>query len=240
MPTISVLIPCYNEALYIWTAVKSVLRQSFHDWELIIVDDGSIDATPAALDKILRRCSQQSVMTSWQSHCGCAAATKHAIALATSPLCTILDGDDELEVDSLKTIVEFFQDHPEIGYAWSRYRARVENGGKWKEGRSKPLPEGKNLKEALLSGWWGALAQRSFRKEAYARTSGIDGSLPFAVDQQLAMLFANAGVPAVHIPTVTYLHLQHSQQMSAHHYKDQQRCRGEILKRLGGKYVRER
>ncbi|KKL19805.1 hypothetical protein LCGC14_2461820, partial [marine sediment metagenome] len=173
-------------------------------------------------------------------HKGCANATAKAIELATSPLCTILDGDDLLAEDSLAIIVKAFQECSNVGYMWSRYKARHEKSSHWKEGRSKQLPPGKTLKEALLSGWWGALAQRSFRKKVYLQTPGLDPSLPYAVDQQLGMLFANLGCEVMHLPQVTYLHLQHDKQMSAKHFKDQQRCRGEILKRLGGKYVKER
>jgi len=240
MAAISVLIPCYNEAPFIRAAVQSVLMQTFTDWELVIVDDSSTDGTSQVLDMLLRQYSESPIVVGSQSHIGCAGATKQAIALATSPLCTILDGDDELDVNSLQVIVEFFQSHSEVGYAWSRYIARHEAGTEWKKGRSKPLPVGKSLKEALLAGWWGALAQRSFRASAYYKTKELDPALPFAVDQQLAMLFANAGIPAEHIPVVTYRHLQHKSQMSARHYSDQQRCRKVILERLGGRYVRER
>lgn len=240
MSAISVLIPCYNENLYIVAAVESVVRQTFKDWELIIVDDGSDDGTHAVLDSILQAHPDLPIWVIETAHKGCAHATHTAVKYATSPLCTILDGDDKLDVNSLQVIVSFFERYSKVGYAWSRYVARSEGGTKWKEGRSKPLPKGKNLKTALISGWWGALAQRSFRKSAYEQTPGLDPSLPFAVDQQLAMLFANAGVLAKHIPVVTYMHLQHKHQMSAVHRKEQQRCRGEVLRRLGGQYVKEK
>jgi len=238
--TITVMIPCYNEAPYIATAISSVVAQTFKDWELVIIDDGSIDGTDWELDQVLAQFPLLPISVYRTEHKGCAHATMQATELATSPLCTILDGDDTLMNDSLQKIVSAFQTHPRVGYIWSRYKARPENGHQWKEGRSKALPLGMSLKAALLKGWWGALAQRSFRRRVYKKTPGLDPSLPYAVDQQLAMLFANLGCEVMHFPEITYCHLQHSKQMSATHRKEQQRCRGEILKRLGGTYVKER
>jgi len=237
---ISVLIPCYNEALYIREAVKSVVNQSFRDWELVIVDDGSDDGSSEELDSILTSFSQYPISVVNQPHRGCAAATKLAIENASSPLCTILDGDDEFDPSSLQVVVDFFFRYPKIDFAWSKYRACSDGSTHWKLGRSKPLPPNQTLRQALLDGWWGALAQRSFRREAYFRTKGLDPRLPFAVDQQLAALFAELGCEVAHIPVVTYYHLQHSKQMSAQHYKDQQQCRRKILERLGGRYVKEK
>ena len=91
-----------------------------------------------------------------------------------------------------------------------------------------------------MGGWWGALAQRSFRTAAYLESGGLDHSLQYAVDQQLAMLFALQGSKAMHLPVVTYRHHQHNRQMSALHYKDQQRCRREIMHRMGADFSREK
>ena len=237
---ISVLIPCYDEAPYIMDAVQSVVKQTFSNWELVIVNDGSTDGTAVILERVLQRYRRYPVSVVATDHQGCAGATKTAIAFSVAPLCTILDGDDLFTEKSLEVVVKAFRQNRDIDYMWSKYIARADGTSKWKPGRSKALPPGKTLKEALLSGWWGALAQRSFRRSAYALTKGLDARLPYAVDQQLSMLFANANCKAQHLPIVTYQHLQHKKQMSAVHYRDQQRCRGEILKQLGGSYVKER
>ena len=237
MAAITVLIPLYNKALYIEKAIESVLDQSFEDWEFIVVDDLSTDDS---FERALSLMSGQNIsLIQLPEHVGCAGATHEAVRFATSPICTILDGDDFLHTDSLRVILDEFEKDIELEYMWTRYHSRSETRSSWKEGRSKDLPLGLSLKQALLQGWWGALAQRSFRREANLETGGLDVLLPYAVDQQLAMLFANRGSKVKHLPVVTYYHLQHSKQMSAQHHQDQQRCRGEILRRLGGEYVRE-
>lgn len=239
-PAISVLIPYYNKAEFIRDTVLSAVGQTLSGWELVIVDDGSTDTSEQVLDGLLLEYPNRLILVYRRPHVGCAGATDFAVRVASAPLCTILDGDDLLEPHSLQTVVDFFNANPAVVYAWTKYRCKSPSATSWKGGRSKALPDGKTLKSALLSGWWGALAQRSFRKAAYLETGGLDHRLAYAVDQQLAMLFARLGKPVAHIPVVTYRHIQHGKQMSATHYKEQQHCRGEILKRLGGGYVRER
>ena len=239
MSRISVLIPCYNEERFLELALRSIVQQTLPEWEVIVVDDGSTDRSVEVVERFMRK-HDYPVGLTLSSHKGCAAATDQAARLATSSLCTILDGDDYLTSDSLKLIVEAFDQHEDVEYIWSRYLCKKEGEIQWREGRSKSLPEGQNLRDAYLSGWWGALAQRSFRRDAYLESGGLDYSLPFAVDQQLALLFAQRGSHAMHLPVITYYHVQHNKQMSATHRREQQRCRGEILRRLGGSYVRER
>ena len=55
MPRVSVIIPTYDRAQFITQAVASVLAQSYRDFELIVVDDGSHDATPAVLERYAGR-----------------------------------------------------------------------------------------------------------------------------------------------------------------------------------------
>lgn len=239
-PAISILIPYWNKADFIHQTVSSVIVQTFTNWEIVLVDDGSTDESSSVLNSLLRKYPRLLIQVLRIPHTGCAGATDVATKYATAPLCTILDADDMLLPHSLQTVVDFFKSNQQVVYAWTKYECRASERVAWRNGRSKDLPVNMNLKQALLSGWWGALAQRSFRRQTYLETGGLDHSLPFAVDQQLGMLFAQTGKPTAHIPVVTYRHWQHDKQMSATNHREQQRCRGEILKRLGGRYVRER
>ena len=239
-PTISVLVPCYNAAPFLRDMIESVVVQTWTDWELTIVDDGSTDNSVNVVESALRDHSDREISLLVQPHRGCSSALKDAVDYSHGRFCTFVGADDFLPSNSLHDIVEAFDNHPEVGFLWTRYLAQRPTHTSWKEGRSKSLPVNNTLKKALLSGWWGALAQDCWRREAYLRTPGLDPTLSFAVDQQIAMLFANLECDVMHLPVVTYYHIQHDKQMSATHYKEQQRCRGEILRRMGGQYVRER
>ena len=223
MPAISVLIPCYNTVSYVAAAVRSVVDQSFTDWELIIVDDGSSDGTGKVLDSLLQKYQKFPITVIQQKHAGCAAATKLAIHYATVPICTVLDSDDVLLLQSLATIIRALDARPDVGFFWTRWEGMKTRRRGW----SKALPPGKSLKQALLSQWWGAQCQRAFRVSAYKKTCGLDPSLVSAVDLQLAALFAELGCPTLDVDVVTYLYRGPNQNRQV-----QLQCSHEIIRRL--------
>jgi glycosyltransferase involved in cell wall biosynthesis len=87
---VSVVIPTYNRAQYVTKSVESVLAQSFTDYEIIVVDDGSTDGTPEALRPYADR-----VTTIYQENAGPSAARNKGIAAARGRWVAFLDSDDE-------------------------------------------------------------------------------------------------------------------------------------------------
>ncbi|HAO28647.1 MAG TPA: glycosyltransferase family 2 protein, partial [Chryseobacterium indologenes] len=55
MPTISIIVPCYNQAIYLDECLQSVLDQTYGNWECIIVDDGSPDNTKEVTEKWIEK-----------------------------------------------------------------------------------------------------------------------------------------------------------------------------------------
>jgi glycosyltransferase involved in cell wall biosynthesis len=107
MPTVSVIIPTYNRGWALNRAIDSVLAQEFHDFEIIVVDDGSSDNT----SKILQSYPQISVVR--QAQGGVSAARNAGIAWAAGGLITFLDSDDLWLPEKLSAQVAFFDAHPE-------------------------------------------------------------------------------------------------------------------------------
>jgi GT2 family glycosyltransferase len=91
MPVVSIVIPTYQRLAFLREAVDSVFAQTFADWELIVVDDGSTDGT----DEYLSTLHDRRVRTVWREHSGNAARTRNAgVTLATGEWIAFLDSDD--------------------------------------------------------------------------------------------------------------------------------------------------
>ena len=109
MAAVSVIIPTFNRAHKIARAVASVLYQTFSDYEILVVDDGSGDATPEALTPFLPRIKY----VTHAKNLGVSAARNTGIRESHSPLVAFLDSDDYWLPDKLATQASFFSEHPE-------------------------------------------------------------------------------------------------------------------------------
>lgn len=102
---ISVITATYNHAPFIQGALESVHRQQFRDWEHIVVDDGSTDATPGILAG-LQAADPQRLRVFRTPNRGFAAAMNHGLAQARGEYVAFLDSDDEYLPDHLSTLLE--------------------------------------------------------------------------------------------------------------------------------------
>lgn len=106
-PRVSVVLPSYNHADYIGDAIESVLGQTFTDFELIVIDDGSTDAS---VDVIRRYQSDPRVTVYTQANAGSAATINRGIAQATGPYVAILNSDDLYHPDRLARLIAVAED----------------------------------------------------------------------------------------------------------------------------------
>lgn len=122
-PTVSVLLPVWNGAATVACAVESIRRQTFSDWELLLVDDGSTDATPAVLAELARAEPRLRVLT--RAHEGLVPALNAGLAVARGEFIARMDTDDQALPERLAAQVEILRAQPELGLAGSL----VEFGG---------------------------------------------------------------------------------------------------------------
>jgi glycosyltransferase involved in cell wall biosynthesis len=103
---ISVIVPCYNVAEYLEVTVRSLLEQSYHHFELILVNDGSTDGTAIECDKFASSDSRLKVLH--QENQGVVAARHNGFKIATGEIIMFVDGDDTLEANALQCINDVF------------------------------------------------------------------------------------------------------------------------------------
>ena len=117
-PAVTVVIPLYNGAAFIKRSVESVLRQSYADFELIVVDDGSSDAGP----KIVREITDVRLRLLQQANAGASAARNRGIAEGRGKYFGFLDADDEWDVGFLDAATRLAVLYPQAGVYGTGYR----------------------------------------------------------------------------------------------------------------------
>lgn len=108
---ISVILPVYNRPGFIKRSVNSVLNQSYKNFELIIVDDGSDDGTPDVLAKLAAGSDADIISLQFEENCGVSAARNAGIRAASGEWIALLDSDDEWDADKLEKQMKFHQQH---------------------------------------------------------------------------------------------------------------------------------
>lgn len=124
-PLVSVIMPVYNDARYVMDAVNSVLGQSLRDLELIAIDDGSTDETPAVLRSVG---DDRFRLITQPVNQGSAAARNRGIEAARGRYVALLDADDRAYPRRLERQVAFMEGSPHLALigSWSRI---VDEGG---------------------------------------------------------------------------------------------------------------
>jgi glycosyltransferase involved in cell wall biosynthesis len=118
VPAVSVVVPCYNGGRFIDQLLDSLSRQTFRDFELIIVDDGSRDDTRAKLATL-----DKSVQIILQDNQGPGAARNTGIERARAPIVLALDCDDTLDPTFLQETVSLMQSSPpDVGFIFTHER----------------------------------------------------------------------------------------------------------------------
>jgi glycosyltransferase involved in cell wall biosynthesis len=125
-PTVRVIIPNFNGERFIAAAIESVLSQSFQDWELYIVDDGSTDKSTEIIE---RYCSDRIILIR-QNNKGDEAARVKAMEGAGTKYIARLDADDVMLPDRLEKQVKYLDENPSVGLLGGQIAYISEDGKK--------------------------------------------------------------------------------------------------------------
>ena len=108
MPAISVIVPVYQAEALLPQCVESVLAQTFSDWELLLIDDGSRDGSPTLCDGYAAR--DPRIRVFHKPNGGVSTARNLGLEQATGPYIAFLDADDTFEPAALETLSENLSD----------------------------------------------------------------------------------------------------------------------------------
>ncbi len=146
-PKVSIIIPAYNVAPYIAECLQSVLAQTFLDWEVVLVDDGSTDTTVAEVQKI----EDKRIQIIQQQNAGPSKVRNTGVKQAKGEFILYLDSDDRLHPDTLQTCCDTIQTHAVDAVTFDGYNFTVENGQE-QISRDTYFDRSRKLQEKVYSG----------------------------------------------------------------------------------------
>jgi glycosyltransferase involved in cell wall biosynthesis len=184
-PKVSVILPVYNGAETVETAIRSILAQTFENFELLIVNDGSTDKTAIAVDSIY---DPRIRVFHLQRNVGRSKARNIGISESRGPYVAMTDADDVSYPDRLRLQVSFMESHPEIAMCGTWAHMLLPSGRKV-EWRRPTEPE--VIKRCMLSTNTVIHPTILVRKKVLDEVGGFDESLEPAEDYDLYLRIAS-------------------------------------------------
>lgn len=203
-PLVSVVIPVYNGAKYIQIAIDSVLEQTYSNYEIIVVDDGSTDDTRQKLQPY-----KSKIRYIYQENQGSAAARNVGIDLAKGELIAFLDADDFWTMpEKLAKQVALFDKNSSLGCINTGWKI-VDGAGK----HIKTVQPWHKAPKLDLETWLKKKCVRTsamvFRKHWLEKVGGFDEELRQSHDVDLALRLSLAGCETVWLKDATVCYRQH-------------------------------
>jgi hypothetical protein len=184
--TVSVVVTSHNYGHFLERCIRSVADQTFRDWELIVVDDGSTDDTVEVARRCVQLCGDRQVVILSTRQGGVSRARNLGISAARGTYVSCLDADDSYYPSALERMVAEFEIDPSLGVVSSPVDGDEISGGMWGH---RPYSFEK-LREACL-----ITSCAMFRRDAWRRVGGYDEEMTGYEDWDYWITLGAAGYP---------------------------------------------
>lgn len=214
-PLFSVLIANYNNGRFIDDAIKSILQQTYTNWEIVIVDDASTDQSLQFLSKY--KSDSRIKIFKNERNLGCGYTKRRCAELATGEVCGFVDPDDAIAENAVELMIQAHLANPEVSMVYSRFWHCNEKLEKVRESfyQTQITPP-----DTYLTVQTGKVSHFvSFKRAAYNKTAGISAEYTRAVDQDLYLKLEEAG-KILFINHALYYYREHLNGISNFHNTD--------------------
>jgi len=202
-PRVSVLLPCFNHGEFIRDAIDSVLAQTFQDFEIIVVDDGSTDAATAA---VLAQLSTPRTTVLKTGNRGLPAARNHAAHHASGSVFCALDADDRLAPTWFEKAIKVLDERPDLAFVSHWLETFGDEHWTWK-------PERCDLPALLARNTVNGAAL--VRREAFEVVGGYDAAMRDGCeDWDFWLRLAERGFAGEIVPEVLFYYRRRTDSMS--------------------------
>lgn len=189
-PSVTVVIPAYNASSFIEETIASVLSQTFTNFEVLVVDDGSTDDTAAIIDRISQQDKRVQLIS--QSNQGVSVARNHGLQAAQGELIAFLDSDDLWLPNKLEVHVRHFAKNSRLGMSYGIV-GFMDADGKPTAQQSNPRLIGLTPEYLYSENPAVTPSNAVIRKEALLQVGGFDKTLSGCADAELFLRLAYNG-----------------------------------------------
>lgn len=183
-PKVSIVIPAYNHARYIRSAVESAINQNYENLEVFVIDDGSTDGTAEILKSY-----QSKINYIYKANGGTPSALNHGLAKATGKYVCWLSADDVFIEGKVSKQVGLMDSDPSLGFSYTSFVVIDANGVKQYDVNSAFYPNKQEMVTHLMEGCFINGSSVMMRRSALEEIGYFDEGLPQAHDYDLWLRF---------------------------------------------------
>lgn len=205
-PLVSIVIPCFNQAKYLRTAIKSTLSQTYRKIEVVVVNDGSTDDTAEVAARY------PSIRYLTQENRGVAEARNLGFQFSTGEYIQFMDADDRLTAVSVEAHLECFAAHPEAGFVVGDLEW-IDEIGRCLGRSDMPVLQANHYEELLKVNHIGNTLAVMFRRSVLRAVGGFNSFFSPAEDYEL-LVRASRAFPSAHHATVVAQYRRHTTNVS--------------------------
>jgi glycosyltransferase involved in cell wall biosynthesis len=227
-PLVSVVMPAYNASKYIARAIESVLNQSYGNFELIIVDDGSTDNTK----DVIAGFKDDRIKYFRKENGGASSARNFAIGKSEGSFIAILDADDMIMPELICSCLDEFEKHPDADLVYCN-DTLIDCDGRPMRVIEFPEYTERNMliRDLFRSGYPVVPFRTCIRKSVFDKIGFYDESLLVGEDYDMMRRFVKQGLKASHLKRALYLRRMVSDSLSRNFTSQKAECLFKALER---------
>lgn len=230
-PKVSVVMAVYNCQRYLTDAIESIRRQTYNDWEFVIIDDCSADNTPAILEQYVEMFPDKIKVYNNNANLGIASSLNKAIGLSNGQYIACMDADDISKPYRFQKQIDFLESNPDIAIV-SSAEVYIDEFGKI-IGRRFPVTAPNKIRKKILQGK-NVIVHPAvmMRKSAFIACGKYNDKLTFGFeDSHLWNKFISRGFQFAILQEPLISYRIHQNAISNRKYTNEQiRLRDEIVK----------
>jgi len=227
-PLVSVVMPAYNASKYIAVSIESVLNQSYGNFELIIVDDGSTDNTK----DVIAGFKDERIKYFHKENGGASSARNFAVGKSEGTFIVVLDADDMIMPELICSCLDEFEKHPEADLVYCD-DSLIDSDGRPMRVIEFPKYADRKLliRDLFRSGYPIVPFRTCIRKSVFDKIGFYDENLSVGEDYDMMRRFVKEGLKASHLKRPLYLRRMGFDSLSRSLTPRKAECHFEALKR---------